>query len=97
MEITLGTKYADAITGFTGTATGDFNYLGGYHSAQLETLNDDGEVITDTFDVERLIVIPVDVPAPVADPTPAPLPPVDGGPVDPPLDVPAPVDPPAAI
>jgi len=53
-DITLGDRYTDEPTGFTGICTGRFEYLNGSTRASLEAVDADGKPLEITVDVGRL-------------------------------------------
>lgn len=56
-QIRLGTKYEDAITGFTGTAVSIHYYEHACERVTLRRLNKDGEIKESTFDAPELKVV----------------------------------------
>jgi len=59
MDIQLGKKYRDAVTGFVGTATGICRYLHSDASVRLEaTVADDGKPVTELWlPIGRLVAL----------------------------------------
>lgn len=57
MKVTLGRTYKDAITGFTGVATGYVMYISGCHQVLLNpTVDSDGKLRdSNWFDEQRMI------------------------------------------
>lgn len=53
-DITLGHKYRDRITGWTGVAVSDHNYLYGCKRVTLTACTKDGEPTECTFDAPQL-------------------------------------------
>ena len=76
MSIKLGSTVTDKVTGFTGIATGRFEYINGCVRYCVERGKDDGGVEELHFDQERLEVstrLPVDVtPTPTGGARPTP-------------------------
>ena len=52
----LGKKAHDPITNYSGTVTSITEYLTGSNRCCLESLDGEGKIITECFDVERIVI-----------------------------------------
>jgi hypothetical protein len=70
MQIKLGQKVKDTITGFDGTATGRCEYLTGVPRVQVVRQNTDGKMQEEWLDEPRLEVVSADAAKPAETPAP---------------------------